>query len=96
MKISNDEMVGDKVLYDARIKPGDEEYWYRKFEAAGFSLEDFENKHLDQKEMKAQYRANLKGLQRMLVKAEQTGKKVNGYTIIELERLVNDYTELAS
>ena len=53
---SNDKMVGDKVLYDARIKPGDEEYWYRKFEAAGFSLEDFEDKYLEQKEMKAQYR----------------------------------------
>jgi len=46
-------------------------------------------------QMRSQYKANLKGLQKMLAKAIKTGKKVNGYTIIELERLVNDYTELA-
>jgi len=48
-----------------------------------------------EQQMKAQYKANLNGLQKMLEKANRTGKKVNGYTIIELERLVNDYTELA-
>jgi len=46
-------------------------------------------------QMRSQYKANLKGLQKMLAKAIKTGKKVNGYTIIELERLVYDYTELA-
>ena len=46
-------------------------------------------------QLKAQYIADLKGLQRMLAKAIKTGKNVNGYNIIELERLVNDYTELA-
>lgn len=46
-------------------------------------------------QLKAQYIADLKGLQRMLAKAIKTGKKVNGYIIIELERLVYDYTELA-
>jgi len=46
-------------------------------------------------QLKAQYITDIKGLQRMLAKAIKTGKKVNGYTIIELERLVYDYTELA-
>jgi len=55
---------------------------------------NFFNQFTEQ-QMKAQYKANLKGLQRMLVKANKTGKKVNGYTAIELERLVYDYTELA-
>ena len=46
-------------------------------------------------QIKAQYKANLKGLQGMLSKSIQTGKKVNGYTQVDLIRLVNDYTELA-
>jgi hypothetical protein len=48
-----------------------------------------------EEQMKNQYRANLVGLKKMLAKAEQTDKKVNGYTIDQLRVIVIKYTELA-
>lgn len=47
-------------------------------------------------QIKKQYRANLEGLQRMLKRAEDTGKRVNGYTEDELSRLVEKYTRLVN
>jgi len=47
-------------------------------------------------QLKKQYRANLEGLQRMLKRAEETGKRVNGYTEDELIRLVEKYSQLVN
>lgn len=43
---SNDVDIDSRGRYDNRIKPGDEEYWFEKFEKAGFRLEDFETSYL--------------------------------------------------
>ena len=42
-----------------------------------------------------QYAANAVGLKKMLAKAEQTGKKVGGYTAADLRVLVADYERLS-
>jgi surface carbohydrate biosynthesis protein len=38
----DDSEIDSLGRYDNRIKPGDEEYWFNKFEQAGFKVEDFE------------------------------------------------------
>ena len=48
-----------------------------------------------EEQIKRQYKANLESLILMLKTSEKTGEKVNGYTTIELSRLVEHYTELA-
>lgn len=40
--------IDSRGRYDNRIKPGDEEYWLEKFEQAGFRVEEFEAKFLEQ------------------------------------------------
>ena len=45
-------------------------------------------------QLKNQYRENLKGLIRMQEKSKVTGKKVNGYSLIQLNELVRKYTNL--
>lgn len=46
-------------------------------------------------QIKKQYAENLKGLKRMLEKAQKTGKKVNGYTEDQLISMVEKYSKLA-
>lgn len=43
-----------------------------------------------------QYKQNLEGLKAMHTKASKTGKKVNGYTITQLNELIGRYTKLAN
>ena len=45
-EIINHPDIGTSGKYDNCIKPGDEEYWFEKFEKAGFRVEDFENLYL--------------------------------------------------
>jgi len=44
-----DSKVDFRGRYDNRIKPGDEEYWFVKFEKAGFNIGDFEYMYHDAK-----------------------------------------------
>lgn len=46
--------------------------------------------------IQAQYAKNAAGLERMLAKAEVTGKKVGGYTAEELRGMIADYRALAA
>lgn len=46
-------------------------------------------------QMKLQYSKNLQGLQKMQGKAQSTSKKVNGYTLSQLDELVNKFKILA-
>ena len=46
--------------------------------------------------IRAQYRRNLAGLQSLLTKAEQSGRKVNGYTVDQLRDSVRDYERLST
>lgn len=46
-------------------------------------------------QLKKQYEANAEGLAQMLAKARRTGKKVNGYTAIQLENMTAKYYMLA-
>ena len=41
-KSSKETRVDNRGRYDNRIKPGDEEYWFKKFEEANFRIEEFE------------------------------------------------------
>lgn len=51
-KAISDEKVDFRGRFDNRIEPGDEEYWFDKFEQAGFKVEDFEKRFLwNSKEM---------------------------------------------
>jgi len=45
-------------------------------------------------QLKSQYIDNLAGINKMLIKAIETGKTVNGYTINKLKDLVNEFTML--
>lgn len=45
--------------------------------------------------IKMQYLANAKGLEQMYKKAVETGKKVNGYTADQLEKLYKQYYDKA-
>jgi hypothetical protein len=45
--------------------------------------------------IKEQYLANAQGLEKMHQKAVLTGKKVNGYTAEQLEKLTADYYQRA-
>jgi len=46
-------------------------------------------------QLNAQYKENAAGLKRMRDKAVMTGKKVNGYTEVQLNELVNKYEKLS-
>jgi surface carbohydrate biosynthesis protein len=50
-----DKLIDDRGVYDSRVKQGDEEYWFKKFEDAGVGLEDFQSKYLDSKNTKIPY-----------------------------------------
>lgn len=45
--------------------------------------------------LQRQYRRNAEGLERMLAKAETTGKKVGGYTAADLRTIAADYRTLS-
>lgn len=46
-------------------------------------------------QIKKQYSENLKGLKKMLEKAQKTGKRVNGYSEVQLAAMVEKYSTLA-
>jgi hypothetical protein len=67
--------------------------------------EDFKNMTIEQKaalfgcsadQIKKQYRSNLIGLEQMRDKAIRTGKKVNGFTLAQLEDMVSKFKVLAA
>jgi len=43
---SNNAETDSRGRYDNRIKSGDEEYWFKKFDKAGFRVADFDKLHL--------------------------------------------------
>lgn len=45
--------------------------------------------------LKKQYLENAKGLEQMYLKAKKSGKKVNGYTADQLEKMYKAYYEKA-
>lgn len=47
-------------------------------------------------QLRAQYAANAAATAKMLAKAVQTGKKVNGYTAVQLEILLAKENKLAA
>jgi surface carbohydrate biosynthesis protein len=54
-RMPHNNLIDDRGVYDSRIKQGDEEYWFKKFEDAGVRLEDFQSKYLDSKNTKVAY-----------------------------------------
>lgn len=52
IRIPEKSKIDSRGRYDNRIKPGDEKYWFDKFEQAGFRIEDFKSIYRDMKDYK--------------------------------------------